>query len=181
MHNVHHSSIRSLFDCMPEFADDIQKFAPNVIIYDPKATCACLTAVMFGCPCVATQTYPGMNFIHPLIGLNFTEADNFIEAQSKSVLVNKYNNRIIEKYGHDLLSHSMLCHAVIPTGLQICTGIEEFNCELSPRSEHLLKGMNCAYVGPMRNDSARIASINTQTSNSKSVMDTFPLDHIKEM
>jgi len=181
MHNVQHSNIKSLFDGMPEFDGDIQNFKPDVIIYDPKASCACLSAVVQQVPCVTTQTFPGQNFIHPLMGLSKEDADRFIEAQSKSVLVNKYNNRIIEKYGHDLLSHSTLCHAVIPTGLQICTGIEEFNCELSPRSERLLKGMTCAYVGPMRNDSARIASVSTQMTNSESLVDTFPLNHIRAM
>jgi len=171
---------KSQFLQVGAFLADVEAFAPQLILYDPAFVNPPLAAYLLGCPCASMVTYPSMNHI-----VNFT-ADKTHEGKAKvlaalrmSKTMRHYRNLYLDMYSFDLFANFVQPYNYLPGGLQICTGIREFELEMPPAVREIYGEMDrdCLYVGPMllSKDQGRVASQNVGKTCERQPIDApFP-------
>ena len=130
--------------------------------------------------------FPGFN-VYPLLMGRHTEEekDSAIEEIKASKFLQKYYKIIREEYNFNSLSLYAPLSPFLETGLQICTGIEEFDLEMPQVMKQIFGNMDkeCKYVGPMllTEKEGRISSIDGGSKCEHQWIDEpFPHDELKK-
>ena len=128
---------------------------------------------------------PGFN-VYPILMGRHTEKEknSSIEEFKCSRFLQKYYKDFQEQYGFDLFDQFVPASYFLRSGLQICTGIEEFDLKMPPVFKDLYGGMDgeCKYVGPMflTDEQGRVSSMSHGPKCEHQWLDEpFPHDQLK--
>jgi len=186
--NDHVQSIVSRsYHNMPRYLEELRRFGPDLIVYDPFLINPPIAAHLLNVPCCGTITFPGFNYFHMLYGHHTQECmRHAIEEYKQSKTLVTYRDLYLERYGFDIFKNFVLLNNSLPKGLNICTGIKEFELKMPNVVKEVYGEMDkdCVYVGPMllseeegRVNSSPIAHLSQEH---QWIDDPFPYDDLQE-
>jgi len=173
---------------MPRFIEGLREFEADLIIYDPFVLSSVVAASILDLPCVSTITVSNFNQ-YTLLCDRHTEEEKAlgIEEHKQSKTLSKYHKLFLEKYDFDIFSNVVLLNNYLPQGLNLCSGIEDFEQKMPEVVKPVYGGMDkdCLYVGPMllSKEEGRISVIKdgAVSESEKQWLDKpFPYDDLRE-
>mmetsp|Transcript_8297 Transcript_8297/g.15355 ORF Transcript_8297/g.15355 Transcript_8297/m.15355 type:complete len:518 (+) Transcript_8297:365-1918(+) len=171
---------------MPTFLEKIKEFDCDLIIYDPFFVNAAAAAYLLNIPCVSTITFPGFN-VYPIFFGKHTEEERSValEEYKQSSTVSKVRDWYFENYTFDIFSNVIPSAHYFSSGLNICTGIKEFDLEMPQAVSEVYGGVDeqCLYVGPMllTKEQGRVSSQIVVGAKERTLLDApFPLEELKK-
>merc|ERR1712072_1246235 len=137
---------------MPRFIEGLREFEADLIIYDPFVLSSVVAASILDLPCVSTITVSNFNQ-YTLLCDRHTEEEKAlgIEEHKQSKTLSKYHKLFLEKYYFDIFSRVVLLNNYLPQGLNLCSGIKDFEQKMPEVVKPVYGDMDkdCLYVGPM--------------------------------
>merc|ERR1712176_657226 len=185
--NVVMALLKQSFESMPQYLDDLAVFQPDLILYDPVLLNPPVAAYLMNVPCCSTITFPGFNYYSMFYGKHNEEEKMLtMEEYKQSNTLATYRNLYFERYNFDIFNNLVLLNHFLPKGLNICTGIKEFELKMPNVVKEVYGEMDkdCVYVGPMllseeegRVNSSPIAHLSQEH---QWIDDPFPYDDLQE-
>jgi len=180
------ASMKMEFEGMPQFLEDVKAYRPDLIIYDPFLVNPAVAAYILNVPACSTITFPGFNY-YPMCYGKHTEEEKSLAVeeykQSKTLL--KYRNLYLQKYSFDIFSNLMPMTNYLPKGLNLCTGIKDFELEMPEVVKEIYGEIDkdCLYVGPMllTQEQGRVSTHSVISEREKQWLDEpFPYEDLRE-
>jgi len=140
---------------------------PDAIIYDPFLTFPLVAASILQIPTVATVTFPGVNMFPSIIATDEQQQQELVHLYRTHPTLQEFNSYMKRKFGVDVLEYCLPLSNVIPTGLQICTGLPEFDVPLPSimkKTYGEISSKQISYVGPMLLQKGRVSFTSTENS-----------------
>ena len=137
---------------LPGELKDLKKFGADLILYDPFVVSAPIAAYVLNIPCVSTVTVPSVNHYTALAGRNGEEEYRLaLEEIQESSTMQRFASLLKEKYNFDVLDKFIMLNNYLKTGLNICTGIKDFEPAMPEAVKEKYGDIDekSVYVGPM--------------------------------
>jgi UDP:flavonoid glycosyltransferase YjiC (YdhE family) len=173
---------------MPQFVEGLREFEADLIIYDPFVLSPVVAASILDLPCVSTTTVSNFNQ-YTLLCDRHTEEEKAlgIEEHKQSKTLSKYHKLFLEKYDFDIFSRVVLLNNYLPQGLNLCSGIKDFEQKMPEVVKPVYGDMDkdCLYVGPMllSKEEGRISVMKDGAvgeSEKQWLDEPFPYDALRE-
>jgi UDP:flavonoid glycosyltransferase YjiC (YdhE family) len=178
--------MKKSFDGMPKFLADIKAYEPDLIVYDPFLLNPAIAAYMLNVPCCSTITFPGFNYYSMFYGRHTEHEKKLaVDEYKQSKTLSKYRNLFLEKYSFDIFSNFIPTNNYLPRGLNLCTGIKDFDQKMPEVVKPVYGDMDedCLYVGPMllTQEQGRVSAPSVIPESEKQWLDeAFPYDALRE-
>jgi len=172
---------------LPGELKDLKKFGADLILYDPFVVSAPIAAYVLNIPCVSTVTVPSVNHYTALAGRNGEEEYRLaLEEIQESSTMQRFASLLKEKYNFDVLDKFIMLNNYLKTGLNICTGIKDFEPAMPEAVKEKYGDIDekSVYVGPMllTKEQGRVSS-NPQANpeaNRQSIDAPFPSEDLQK-
>jgi len=161
--------------------DDLRVFQPSLIIYDPFSLLGMMAARVLGIPSVCTITVPALNSYPILSGLaSEEEKRRKLQDYRDSSTLSKIGGALKKRWGINPVEEAVLMSCYVPKGLNICTGIVEFEQKMPDAVKAIYGDLACTYVGPMLRKAGRV-STQERPSVRQWIDEDFPMADFKRM
>merc|ERR1739848_464962 len=118
-------------------------FQPSLIIYDPFSLLGMMAARVLGIPSVCTITVPALNSYPILSGLaSEEEKRRKLQDYRDSSTLSKIGGALKIRWGINPVEEAVLMSCYVPKGLNICTGIIEFEQKMPDAVKAIHGGAN---------------------------------------
>jgi len=172
---------------LPGELKDLKKFGADLILYDPFVVSAPIAAYVLNIPCVSTVTVPSVNHYTALAGRTSEEEYRLaLEEIQKSSTMQRFASLLLEKYNFDVFDKFIMLNNYLKTGLNICTGIKDFEPAMPEAVKEKYGDIDekSVYVGPMllTKEQGRVSS-NPQANpeaNRQSIDAPFPSEDLQK-
>jgi len=172
---------------LPGELKDLKKFGADLILYDPFVVSAPIAAYVLNIPCVSTVTVPSVNHYTALAGRTSEEEYRLaLEEIQESSTMQRFASLLKEKYNFDVFDKFIMLNNYLKTGLNICTGIKDFEPAMPEAVKEKYGDIDekSVYVGPMllTKEQGRVSS-NPQANpeaNRQSIDAPFPSEDLQK-
>merc|ERR1712176_373562 len=172
---------------LPGELKDLKKFGADLILYDPFVVSAPIAAYVLNIPCVSTVTVPSVNHYTALAGRTSEEEYRLaLEEIQESSTMQRFASLLLEKYNFDVFDKFIMLNNYLKTGLNICTGIKDFEPAMPEAVKEKYGDIDekSVYVGPMllTKEQGRVSS-NPQANpeaNRQSIDAPFPSEDLQK-
>jgi len=171
------------------YIEDVKEYSPNLIIADPVYATPFIAASLLQIPCVSTLTLPGFGCLPQFFGYNTEEERRKnLKMIKRGAIVTKARERLYSLYGFDYFDNFLPLSNMLPTGLNLCTSIAEFDSGIPAELMEAYSGdltPSMSFVGPMVLTEAegRVSGGTSGLSGAKPLGDDdapFPHDQLAE-
>ena len=144
--------IIKVLDTYPRALARLQEYSPDVIIHDNCLAIPAYAAYLMNIPVVSLCTLPSINHIGIFMGRK-TDEEMLVtlEDYRNSTLLKRARDEFLQKYAFDIFEDAALVQPYLKNGLNICTGIKDFELDIPQVIKDNYEGYDneCVYVGPM--------------------------------
>lgn len=136
----------------PEMLVGLEEYQPDLIVHDNCSAIPAIGAYMLNIPVVSNITLPSISSYIPFIGLDKDEDKlEALENIQRSKVMQSARDRILELSKFDIFKDGAIGTIYLKNGLNICTGIKDFELDIPQVIKDRFEGYDneCVYVGPM--------------------------------